>query len=108
AEPAGERGRTTGPRRLPRDRRGALQGLNRGSAALGAGRRRVHLPAGPQAWFDFHTGERFAAGQAHTVAVSWASLPLFARDGASIAMAGAGAGIQRHDDPVRDTRLFRA
>ena len=42
------------------------------------------------------------------MAVSWASLPLFARDGASIAMAGAGAGIQRHDDPVRDTRLFRA
>ncbi|MCB2001963.1 MAG: glycoside hydrolase family 31 protein [Burkholderiaceae bacterium] len=74
----------------------------------GATLRRVHLPAGPQAWFDFHTGERFAAGQVHTVAVSWASLPLFARDGASIAMAGAGAGIQRHDDPVRDTRLFRA
>ncbi|MCZ4313314.1 glycoside hydrolase family 31 protein [Comamonadaceae bacterium G21597-S1] len=74
----------------------------------GATQRHVYLPAGPQAWFDFHTGERFAAGQTHTVAVSWASLPLFARAGASIPVAGAGAGVQRHDDPVRDTRLFRA
>ena len=70
--------------------------------------RRIYLPAGPLAWFDFFTGERLAAGQAHTVEVSLSSLPLFARDGASIPMAGAGAGVQRHDDPVRDTRLFRA
>jgi len=74
----------------------------------GATRRSVYRPAGPQAWFDFHSGERFSARQIHTVDAPWSSLPLFACAGASIPLAGAGSGRRRHDDPVTDTRLFRA
>ena len=70
--------------------------------------RTVYLPAGATAWFDFHTGQRFAAGRVHTVEALWSTLPLFARDGASIALAGTDAARQRHDDPVHDIRIFRA
>jgi len=73
----------------------------------GAMDRSVYLPEGPQAWFDFHTGQRYAAGQIHTVAAPWSVLPLFARAGASIPLAAARAGRRRHDDAVLDTRVFR-
>ncbi len=73
----------------------------------GATSRSVYLPSGPQAWFDFHTGNRFAAGQLHTVDAPWSRLPLFARAGASIAIAGADGAGQRHDDRVREIRSFR-
>jgi len=74
----------------------------------GASSRGVYLPSGPDAWFDFYSGARYAAGQVHTLDASWSTLPLFARAGASIPLAGTGGGRQRHDDPVRETRTFRA
>ncbi len=55
----------------------------------GATERRVYLPKGPQAWFDFATGQRFEAGQLHVVAAPLNCLPLFAKAGASIATASA-------------------
>ncbi|MEO8119930.1 MAG: TIM-barrel domain-containing protein, partial [Rhodoferax sp.] len=72
----------------------------------GATSRSVYLPQGPQAWFDFHTGARFEAGQVHTVAAPLSTLPLFARFGASIPVAAGVAGHHRHDDPVSGVRSF--
>lgn len=77
----------------------------------GARTRRVYLPKlpqGPQAWFNFHTGERLEAGQEHAVAAPLSALPLFARAGASVPIAAGQAGRQRHDDPVSEVRSFPA
>ena len=74
--------------------------------------RRVYLPAGPEAWYDFDSGERFAAGQWHTVPAPLGRLPLFARAGAVIPLAGHSQGGQpaparpRHDDPITEWRRF--
>ena len=73
----------------------------------GAQERSVYLPAGPVAWFDFHTGAQFAAGRAHTVAAPWSTLPLFARAGACIAVAESSGPRARHDDPPGALRVFR-
>ncbi len=72
----------------------------------GATSRTVYLPLGPGAWFDFHTGERFEAGQTHTVAAPLYTLPLFARAGASVPLATGSAGRHRHDDPTSEVRQF--
>jgi alpha-glucosidase len=74
--------------------------------------RRVYLPAGPSAWYDFETGERFAAGQWHSVPAPLGRLPLFARAGAAIPLAGGtaaepGSSVRRrHDDPITEWRRF--
>lgn len=73
----------------------------------GALERSVYLPAGPQAWFDFHTGVQLAAGRVHTVAAPWSTLPLFARAGACIAVAEAVGDRPSHDDPAGALRVFR-
>jgi alpha-glucosidase len=72
----------------------------------GAMTRDVYLPQGPAAWFDFHTGERFEAGKAHTVAAPLFTLPLFARAGAEIPVARGQTGRHRHDDPVSELLRF--
>ena len=72
----------------------------------GATSREVYLPAGPAAWFDFHTGERLDAGRVHAVAAPLYTLPLFARAGASIPVATGSAGRHRHDDPVSEMLQF--
>jgi alpha-glucosidase len=69
--------------------------------------RSVYLPAGPAAWFDFHTGAQLEAGRTHTVAAPWSTLPLFARSGACIAVAEPLNGRHRHDDPPGALRVFR-
>jgi alpha-glucosidase len=71
--------------------------------------RAVYLPQLPNnaSWFDFETGERFAAGQTHTIEAPLHKLPLFARQGARIACASAQAGqVARFDDPISQTRNF--
>ena len=73
----------------------------------GATQRTVYLPCGPTAWFDFYSGNRLLAGQSHRVEAPLSQLPLFARAGASIAMASGVAGRHRHDDPVNEIREFR-
>jgi alpha-glucosidase len=72
----------------------------------GATTRSVYLPKGPQAWIDFHTGERFAAGQVHSVAAPLSTLPLFARAGSTIPVAAGIAGRHQFDDPVSEDRHF--
>ncbi len=72
----------------------------------GATQRRVYLPKGPSAWFDFHTGQQFEAGAWHVVEAPLSTLPLFARAGAEIPLAAAAQGKQRHDDPVAEIRKF--
>ncbi|MBP9906627.1 MAG: alpha-glucosidase, partial [Rhodoferax sp.] len=74
----------------------------------GALTRRVYLPAGPAAWFDFYTGESFVSGQAHEVPATLATLPLFARAGACIALAAPGAHLPTFDDPSTELRRFGA
>ena len=75
----------------------------------GQTKREVYLPqlAQGECWFDFETGERFAAGQTHTVPAPMNKLPLFARQGARIACAAAQAGqVAKFDDPIHQTRNF--
>ena len=73
----------------------------------GATTRTVYLPEGPEAWYDFHTGERFEAGRAHTVAAPLrGALPLFARSGTAIPLAEGVDGKNRHDDPTTEWRRF--
>lgn len=72
----------------------------------GASTRRVYLPAGPSAWFDFHTGQRFASGTVQEVAAPLASLPLFVRAGASMPLAAAVNGRHSVDDAVSEVRQF--
>jgi alpha-glucosidase len=72
----------------------------------GDARRQVYLPAGPLAWFDFYTGERFAAGSHHNVAAPLGRLPLFARYGAAIPLAASSDRVPAFDDPVAEVRTF--
>jgi alpha-glucosidase (family GH31 glycosyl hydrolase) len=57
--------------------------------------RKVYFPA-TGAWFDFHSGERHAAGSAATLAVAADHIPVFVRAGAFIPMA----------EPVQTTRDY--
>ncbi len=55
--------------------------------------RRLDLPAGPQAWFDFYDGTEFAAGADVEVPAPLERLPLLVRAGAIIPMTGEEAGF---------------
>ena len=72
----------------------------------GATTRAVYLPRGPAAWYDFASGQRFEAGQVHTVPAGLGVLPLFARAGAAIPVAERASGRAQHDDPVTGVRRF--
>jgi alpha-glucosidase len=72
----------------------------------GATTRTVYLPRGPAAWYDFATGQRFEAGNTHTVSAPLGTLPLFARAGAAIPVAERADGRAQHDDPVTGIRRF--
>ena len=74
----------------------------------GASTRRVYLPRGPSAWFDFATGRRYEAGQVHEVPAPLGCLPLFARAGAAVALTaatGAASGVAALEG---STRVFGA
>ena len=73
----------------------------------GARSRQVYLPAGPECWFDFWSGERLAAGAVATLAAPLDRLPLAAPAGAIIPMTDEPADFSRlHDEPSRCLRLF--
>ncbi len=73
----------------------------------GARARDLYLPAGPECWFDFWTGERLAAGAVATLAAPLDRLPLVASAGAIIPMTDEPADFSRlHDEPSRCLRLF--
>jgi alpha-glucosidase len=73
-------------------------------------RKTVYLPQlgnADAAWYDFDTGQRFAAGHSHVVDAPLSKLPLFARSGSAIAVAQAPAGQTPHySDPVMQVRRF--
>jgi alpha-glucosidase len=72
--------------------------------------RMVYLPklAGPDAaWYDFETGQRYAAGQQHRVDAPRSKLPLFVRSGTSIPVAMPVAGQAfTHAAPVAQVLRF--
>jgi alpha-glucosidase len=72
----------------------------------GARKRTVYLPAGPAAWYNFHTGERLSAGQTHKVDADLETLPLFVKAGASIPLADAVNGEFTADNAVSEVRKF--
>jgi len=65
-----------------------------------------HLPKGPQAWFDYHTGAVHPAGAAVTVEAELGRPPIFIRVGAALALASATPDVRPHDAPAR--RLYLA
>src|SRR5262249_45280974 len=73
----------------------------------GARSRPVYLPAGPDCWFDFWTGERLIAGAEALLAAPLDRLPLVAPAGAIVPMTDEPADFSRlHDEPSRCLRLF--
>lgn len=66
----------------------------------------LHLPAGPECWFDFYTEERLASGQSTILAAPLDRLPLAVPAGAIIAMTAPTDYARRHDEPSRLLRIF--
>lgn len=67
--------------------------------------RRVYLPAGPEAWFEIHTGASHRPGTDVALDAPLDRLPLLAMAGAIIPMTDASYAA-RHDEPSRVLRLF--
>lgn len=72
----------------------------------GATSRRVYLPSGPSAWFDFYTGQRLDSGQTHDVLAPLATLPLFVQSGMALPLASAVNGVHHFDDAISEIRQF--
>ncbi len=69
--------------------------------------RKVYLPKGPAAWFDFYTAKRYETGAWHSVPAPLSTLPLFAPSGAVLPLAAPqGQNAPRFDDPVVEHRKF--
>jgi alpha-glucosidase len=67
----------------------------------------VYLPAGPESWRDFWTGQTYAAGQTFVIPAPLERLPLMAPAGAIIPTTHCkGDYSRRHDEPSRSLRLF--
>jgi len=71
----------------------------------GARSRNVYLPAGPECWFEFWSGERLAAGSETVLAAPLDRLPLAVAAGGMIAMTEARYD-RLHDEPSRVLRVF--
>jgi alpha-glucosidase len=68
---------------------------------------RLRLPAGPECWFDFYSGEAFASGAWGDVAAPLERLALVVTAGAILPMTDAGEDFSRlHDEPSRRLRIF--
>jgi alpha-glucosidase len=68
--------------------------------------RDVYLPAGPECWFDFWSGERLPAGQFATLAAPLDRLPLVVAAGGILPMTDSQDFSRLHDEPSRCLRLF--
>ncbi len=66
----------------------------------------VYLPAGPECWFDFWSGEALAAGTIVELAAPLDRLPLLLPAGAILPMTGTEDTSRLHDEPSRCLRLF--
>ncbi len=72
----------------------------------GARLRRLRLPAGPEAWFDFYTEEMLPSGAEAEVAAPLDRLPLLVPAGAILPLTATGDTARLHDEPSRLLRLF--
>ena len=75
----------------------------------GATTRSLYLPVLPEGlgWIDFHSRQRFSAGQCHTVPADLHHLPLFVVQGSAISVAAPRAGsVPRYDDPISEVLQF--
>lgn len=68
--------------------------------------RRLRLPTGPEAWFDFHTEAMLPAGMEVEVSAPLDRLPLFVRAGGIVPLTDAADFARKHDEPSRVFRLF--
>lgn len=72
----------------------------------GARSRPVYLPAGPECWFDFWSGERLQAGATTVLAAPLDRLPLVVAAGGILPMTESQDFSRLHDEPSRCLRLF--
>ncbi len=67
----------------------------------------LHLPAGPECWFDFYTGEQLEAGEPCVVSAPLDRLPLVVPAGTILPMTDPGEDYALlHDEPSRLVRIF--
>jgi alpha-glucosidase len=71
----------------------------------GARSRRVYLPAGPECWFDFWSGEALPAGRTVALAAPLDRLPLALAAGAILPMTDSADFSRTHDEPSRQVRI---
>jgi len=72
----------------------------------GARTRRLRLPAGPEAWFDFHTEAVLPPGAETELDAPLDRLPLLAPAGAIVPVTATDDCARLHDEPSRLLRLF--
>ena len=75
----------------------------------GARQRSVYLPQLPDGlkWLDFYNKTAYESGRTHVVPAPLQQLPLFAKQGAKIALASPRPGkTAHHDDPVIEVHSF--
>jgi alpha-glucosidase len=75
----------------------------------GARQRLVHLPRGPQGWYEFNGEAWHPSGEAVTLAAPLESLPLLVPEGGILPLTAEAADFGRlHDEPSRCVRVFPA
>ncbi len=72
----------------------------------GARARDVYLPAGPECWFDFWTGDQLPSGRTATLAAPLERLPLVVAAGGIIPMTDSPTFDALHDEPSRCLLIF--
>lgn len=72
----------------------------------GARTRRVYLPAGPDTWYDFWTGQHFRPGETIQRAAPLSLLPLFVPAGGILPLTREVSRDTLHDEPSRVLRLY--
>ncbi len=72
----------------------------------GARSRDVYLPAGPECWFEFWSGEVLPSGRTVTLAAPLGQLPLVLPAGAILPMTDSTDFSRTHDEPSRLVRIY--
>ncbi len=72
----------------------------------GARSREVYLPAGPECWFDFWSGEQLSAHTTTTLAAPLDRLPLAVAAGGILPMTESLDFSKLHDEPSRCLRVY--
>ncbi len=72
----------------------------------GARSRKIYLPAGPECWFEFWSGEMLPAGAWTVLAAPLDRLPLAVASGGILPMTDSLDFSAKHDEPSRCLRVF--